>query len=513
MRASSFWQRLASQRISRRRALKAGLAAGLGMASFGLAGCGEEKEPLEPTKTPSVEGEPLVRQELVPSNDTIYADIQQIFAQGVRRPGYPADRWTEQFCLQRFNDLGLEHVRTEPVEAAYWEPRDWSLSVWGESPGSAQGLDLECFPLPHSAPTSGLEDELVAFDAQSPTLAEGGIALQDVALMHVPHAYLANLATWCYDPEGTFANSVQVLPFSAQFQGVMEPVMAAGASGFVGALTGYPSDSHEYYVPYDGVARPIPGVWISGSDGVRLREMLAAGPVRARLRVDSIRQAITCNNIVGELAGADDEWVIIGSHHDGPWSSAVEDGSGTSLVLAQAGYWSQVPQEERPHRLVFTVNAGHMVGGAGTRAFIEAHRADLTRTVLEVHLEHAAMEYVEEDGRLRQTGYPEARWWFTSRISRLQAAVQAAIEAEGLARSLILPPAALGDRPPTDGGAFYPAGVPIVDFLTAPFYLFDAQDTLDKIDREHLAAITRVAIRIVGSTRGVTAASMREGMQ
>jgi hypothetical protein len=165
------------------------------------------------------------------------------------------------------------------------------------------------------------------------------------------------------------------------------------------------------------------------------------------------------------------------------------------------------------HRLVFTVNAGHMVGGAGAKAFIEAHRADLTRTVLEVHLEHAAMEYVEEDGRLKQTGYPEARWWFTSLISRLQAAVQAAVEAEGLARSLVLPPTALGDRPPTDGGAFYPAGVPIVDFLTAPFYLFDVQDTLDKIDREHLAAITRAAIRIVGSTRGVTAASMREGMQ
>jgi hypothetical protein len=154
-----------------------------------------------------------------------------------------------------------------------------------------------------------------------------------------------------------------------------------------------------------------------------------------------------------------------------------------------------------------------MVAGAGARAFIEAHRAALTRTVLEVHLEHAAMEYVEEDGRLRQTGYPEARWWFTSRISRLQAAVQAAIEAEELVRSLVLPPTALGERPPTDGGDFHLAGVPMVNFLTAPFYLFDAQDTLDKIDRAHLAAITRAAIRIVGSTRGVTAASMREGMQ
>jgi hypothetical protein len=133
--------------------------------------------------------------------------------------------------------------------------------------------------------------------------------------------------------------------------------------------------------------------------------------------------------------------------------------------------------------------------------------------VLELHLEHAASEFVEKDGRLKVTGLPEARWWFTSRIPRLEAAVQAAIEAEGLERSLVLPPTVFGAHPPTDGGAFHLAGVPIVDFLPAPFYLFDSQDTLDKVDRDHLAAITRAAARIVESTRGVTVRSMREGMQ
>jgi hypothetical protein len=52
-----------------------------------------------------------------------------------------------------------------------------------------------------------------------------------------------------------------------------------------------------------------------------------------------------------------------------------------------------------------------------------------------------------------------------------------------------------------------------VNFLTAPFYLFDSQDTLDKIDRAHLAAITRAAVGIVGSTRGMTAQSMRESVR
>lgn len=453
-----------------------------------------------------------MRQELIPSNDTIYGWIEQIFAQGVRRPGYPADRWAEQFCLERFREFGLENVRAEPVELPYWEPRRWSLRVWGEGAGAQEGLELDCFPLPHSASTTGLEGQMAPFEAESPERVRGGIALYNLTLMRVPHATLADMATWSYDPDSTFADSMQVLPFGIERQAVMEPAMAAGAIAFVGALPDYPSDSHDYYVPYDGVARPIPGVWISGSDGGRVSEMLAAGPVHARLSVESVRQTTTSRNVVGDLPGADNELVIIGSHHDGPWSSAVEDGSGTALVLAQAEYWSQVPAQERPHRLVFTLNAGHMVAGAGARAFIEAHRADLERTVLELHLEHAAGEYAEENGQLKPTGQPEARWWFTTRIPQLETAVRGAIEAEDLERSLILPPTAFGARPPTDGGSFHLAGVPVVNFLPAPFYLFDSQDTLDKVDRAHLAAITRAAVRIVESTRGATARSMREGV-
>jgi hypothetical protein len=48
-----------------------------------------------------------------------------------------------------------------------------------------------------------------------------------------------------------------------------------------------------------------------------------------------------------------------------------------------------------------------------------------------------------------------------------------------------------------------------MNLLTAPFYLFDAMDTLDKIDRANLVPLTRATIRIVESARGVTAAKMR----
>jgi hypothetical protein len=256
----------------------------------------------------------------------------------------------------------------------------------------------------------------------------------------------------------------------------------------------------------------MPGVWIKGSAGQTLREMLAAGNVTARVVVNSRREIITTHNVVGELSGAHDDIVIIGSHHDGPWSSAVEDGSGIALVLAQAQYWSQVPASERPHRLVFLLSSGHMAGGAGTKAFISAHKAELAQTVLEIHLEHTSNECQEVDGKVVPTGLPESRWWFTSRIPALETAVREVIEGEDLGRSLLLPPTAFGDRPTTDGGDFHLAGVPIVNYLTAPFYLFDSQDTMDKIHSESLVPVTRAAIRLVEWTARVSAAEMRSGV-
>jgi hypothetical protein len=446
-----------------------------------------------------------VREDAIPREQRIFSWIETIFSQGVRRPGYAADRWAEAWLQQQFRELGLVNVRAEPVMMPYWEPERAALVVTAPR-GS---FDVPCFPLPLSAPADGVIAPLVAYDTAAPERVHHVISLYDVPRMRVPHSWYARVSTWHYDPANTFEGSFQVLPFGRELQQVIEPSIAAGAAAFVGVLSGDPADSKDYYVPYDAKPRPIPGVWISASDGERLRAMLAENPLEARVMVESRTETITSYNIVGELPGADDETVIIGSHHDGPWSSAVEDGSGIALVLAQAAYWSQVPQPQRPHRLVFLLNSGHMAGGAGQHAFVETHRAELDSCVLEVHLEHAANEFARIDGELRATGQPEARWWFTSRINRLESAVRAAIEAEDLRRSFMLKPDVFGEKPTTDGADFFLAGVPLVNFLTAPYYLFDSSDTLDKIHRPTLVPLTRAAIRIIESTSGVSAGQMR----
>lgn len=452
----------------------------------------------------------------VPDTATIMGWIREVVAQGIRRPGYPADVWAEGWIAERFRAFGLQDVRAEPISVRRWEPSAWSLVVTGSG---GRRVPVECFPLPYARPTpsGGLDLELVAFDDADPGAAAGRAALRDVTLARLPGDLLARAGSAPTDAAAVAARVVDrggtlgdphILPFGPEIMAVTDPVAAAGGAAFVGVLRGYPGDSHHYYVPYDAVDRPLPGVWVSESAGDRLRDLLAAGPARAHLTVVSDCRSVTSHNVVGELAGADDEVVMIGSHHDGPWNSAVEDGSGIALVLAQAAYWAAQPPAARPHRLVFVLQGGHMAGGAGLHGYIEAHRAELPRVVLEVHLEHAALE-VGDDG---PTGRPVPRWWFTSRIPALEAGVVAALTAEGLDRSLLLAPDALGPQPTTDGGYYHTEGVPIVNFLAAPHYLFDAMDTLDKIDEDNLVPLTRAAARIVAGTAGVDAATMRAGI-
>jgi Peptidase family M28 len=513
-----------------RRAFLAGAATTGTLLLVGV-GCSSDDDdeggaPAEPEGGDVSGGDGVIDDASLPDEATVFGWIETVVAEGIRRPGYPADEWAEGWIADRFREIGLEDVRLEPIEVLRYEPTEWSLEVVAAD-GTAEAID--CFPVPFAAPTpaGGLDLELAAFDAAAPQAVAGKASLYDVGLLRLPGNFMATQGSVpegttaesrSVDPDGTLAGE-QVIPFASDFGDVLGSSHEAGAAAFIGTLTRYPGNSYEYYVPYDAEERPLPGVYVSGSDGARLRDLLAAGPVRVRLSVTTDVRAVESHNVVGDLPGADDEIVIVGSHHDGPWASAVEDGSGIALVLAQATYWAAQPRERRPHHLRFLLQGGHMSGGAGLLQYIEAHRDELADVVLELHLEHAALEFGDPPSgpaatpdELVPTGQPTPRWWFTSRNPDLEAAVLDALTTEELSRSMIVAPDAFGEQPPTDGAFYHREGVPIVQFLAAPFYLFDAMDTLDKIDRANLVPLSRAAVRIVASTDGVSAADMRAGV-
>ena len=78
------------RRISRRQLLQAGMAAGLGVAGLSAAACSEDEEQASRAvgTVAATAGGP-VHQELVPTSDDIFATVEEIVAQGIRRPAYP----------------------------------------------------------------------------------------------------------------------------------------------------------------------------------------------------------------------------------------------------------------------------------------------------------------------------------------------------------------------------------------------------------------------------------------
>ncbi len=462
------------------------------------------------------------------SEDQMFGWIEEVVRHGIRRPGYPANVWVERWIQQQFTDLGLEDVHTEPVTMSgipgadvadrpplrRWESGTSSLEV---TTATGEIRKLDHFPVPYAAPVDHLDLELVAYDAEHPDAVAGKVSLHAVQRTTIPATLMATAGSApkdlsrriVDDADRSLANGKHTVPFAIG----VDPGAAAAeakAAAFIGSLSGSPGDTYQYYFPYTGVETPVPGVWIGERDGTWLRDQLEAGPVHVRLTVETTVSDITTVNVIGDLPGADDEVVIIGSHHDGPWASAVEDGSGIAMVLAQAHYWARQPRSARPHRLRFILQGGHMTGGAGLVAYVEAHRHELDNVVLEVHLEHAALEVDEgPGGELVTSERCVPRWFFTSRHAPLEHAVFNALDGERLTRSMLCAPDAFGDRPPTDGQAYEVAGVPIAQFLAAPWYLVDSIDTLDKIDRANLVPITRAAIRIIDFTGTTSAAKLR----
>ncbi|MFX0138081.1 MAG: M28 family peptidase [Candidatus Hodarchaeota archaeon] len=452
-----------------------------------------------------------MKKDFVPTMAEMIAWTTKIFNQGIRRPGYPADYWAENWVKNQFEAFGLQDVILDPVSIKKWESYDAQLKIWlVNNPRNV--IEIPCFPIPYTAPIKDLEAELCMVSEKSDL--SGKIAVYNLNLLKFPVQSLKKLSgvDRYYDPKNEFESLEQTVPFDYKMRTFLEPSSISELAGFIGILSGYPWETDEYYVPYDAVEREIPGVYVSGDNGKKILGLIEKGTVRAVLSYRASISNVISHNITGNLQGMSDEWIIIGTHHDGPWNSAVEDASGMVLVLAQAKYWSQIPKEQRPFNLMFLMNCAHMAGTKGAKHFVEMNKELLKKVVTGIHLEHIARDIKSENGEIIPLDDPIVRWWFVSRILPLEEIVEDAIKKENLHRSILLPPDGFPpgrDSPPTDGSFYHLEGIPFISFLTAPPYLFDTADTLDKIHEDSYEPLTRAVIRIINALKDYTANDLR----
>jgi len=450
---------------------------------------------------------------VVPESETIYSWIEGLCQTPHRRPGTPEGHRAEQWVFDRLTEFGLGNVTMDPVPITVWTAANWRLAVAGQT--------IPSFFVVNTAFTGkeGVTAPLVFAGTGTPkdfdrADVSGKLVVADVPFPLLPTGLIMKLLKACYflsNPDRSVTiRSRQYLNFLRQnFLGgdtaetapetdVYWQAVRRGAKGLCLILRDQPGNSNTHYGPYDGIMKPLPALWIGRREGVRLRELAQTG-VEATLVLEGSATPGVTHNVWGVLPGQSEEVILVTSHHDSPFQGAVEDGSGTALVLAQAWTWSKVPKTQRPKTMVSVLDAGHFYGSIGADTFASAHKDILDRARLLVTLEHLAAKEVEARGdEYAPTGKLAFTVMFTSPEPEVVASVIKALKLKPANATASIPADFFGPGPTSDAMGYVLAShVPVVSWIGCPYYLLDQGDTLDKIEKSALKSVCETVTEIV----------------
>jgi len=439
-----------------------------------------------------------------PSNGEIFGWIKDICSFGYRRPGTEADHQAIQYISEKFEEFGLEEVDLEPVDIPLWDVDEWSLTVNGEEIPSfymqhtSWISEFEGFIDPSiTAPIvyigEGTEEDFDEIDV------EGKIVLGDIRFETLYWDMILWFANFWYDPYSTIPPGWNhpAVWMGINFQGMYDRAVENGAVGFIGILMDY-YDRNTFY-PENPLMMPIPGLYLSKSDGAYVKELLQnVGPDEATLVLDGSIEPAVAKNVIGFLPGKTEDIILVHSHHDAPFYGAVEDAAGVAGVLGLAKYFGQFPAESREKTLMFVTLDTHFNAYQAHNDFLEKHDDDLSKVIVDVCLEHIAKEIVEIDGELVETGFVEPRGMFITENDYLNSFAEQAVVKYGLQRTALLPT----DSPlgvPTDAMYFFWEGIPIISFISGPPYIYDVADTPNKVPVDQLRPITAAFAMMIES--------------
>ena len=228
---------------------------------------------------------------------------------------------------------------------------------------------------------------------------------------------------------------------------------------------------------------PVPAVTISGDDGQRLLQLLAGGPVTARLTVQASTEQRSATNVIAELEGSrtDASAVIFSAHLDsvpaGPGGN--DNGSGSATVLELAHELAQRSPAQRPLTLRFALFGAEELGLYGSRYYVQNLSAgDRQRLLADINLD--------------MVGVGDA-WRFGGTENLVQFALGAANDLGQRALPLRGPLAGASDH-----ASFLDAGIPAVFlYRVEDLNYHTAGDIASLVDPDALTQAGTIALRVV----------------
>jgi len=462
-----------------------------------------------------VAGMPTFQGDLqTPDSAIIYSWLKELCKYPHRRPGTDEGHQAEAWVADQFRSMGLSQVTMDPIPITVWDAKQWSLTVAGKEIPSFFVVNTG-FTGPEgvSAPMvyvgTGREKDFEKVDVK------GKIVVAEVPFPKIPYGMLlkgTGAAFAISDPDHDITlSSSQYLNFVRQnfIGGTTEKnapkndvywnAYKKGAAAICLILRDQPSNSNTHYGPYDGVMKPMPGLWIGKYDGAALRESAKKGD-KALLVLIGAKEPGKMNNVWGVLPGKSDDVILVTSHHDSPFQGATEDGAGAVQVLAQAWTWSRVPKDQRPKTMVFVLDSGHFYGSLGAHTFAKEHKEIMERVKILITLEHlGGKDVVEKNGEYAETGKLAFTVMFSSKDPKIIASEMKAFEIKPARMTASIPYDFFGPAPTSDAAGYVlESGVPVISWIGCPYYLLDSHDTMDKIDQRELKPIADTVAALVG---------------
>ena len=319
-----------------------------------------------------------------------------------RIAGTKYETMTGDLMEAKFRKLGLTNIqRPEFALPPQWVPTDWDLTA------TAKGKTLKfssLLPALGSAatPAGGIEMEPVWVGLGT----SGDFAGREVrGKAVIIHAMLA---------PGEMGQS-------ANMEGAFARAISLGAGAVIG-VWGYYDNMAVWQGYRNGAINtqmasmgPIPAFWLGFEDGKKLRDLVAEGGAKVRMRVQAEmaagRKSESVYATLPGRAGADEN-ILVMAHMDGYFEAALDNASGLAAVLALAEHFSKVPQDQRMRNIIFIGTAGHHVGSPNAR-YLRDRKDLLDKTALMINAEHIAVSQTLnwQTTLRRSTVVWPRRWW------------------------------------------------------------------------------------------------------
>ena len=393
---------------------------------------------------------------------TLLGDFDEICACGGRFAGSPSEAKAAAFLSARLREIA-GGVRVHTFPSPRWTREHSSVRL----PDSGVELASTSLVLSPATPADGLELEVI--DVGRGTVEEFREHRDEIPgrAVLVPHEFPFSLSHVHRRRKYGWAK-------------------AAGARGFLisnnipgcGVVTGSSGR---------GAPDDLPSVGLSYEGGALLRRAAAAGRARVRIDIRTSRSEGTASNLIAEVPGRGDEWVILCAHYDGHdlAESAMDNASGVAAVLeALRAVAPGVAQGRRGLRVMFfTVEEWALLG---SKVYLETlPEADRRKIALAVNLDTVV------GGRGLSA--------LTSGMPDVAAFVRTATSARGIPVAPVGPVQASSDH-----YNFFLHGIPSFrliagyeDPTSLTRYLLTPADTRDKVSAGELRVAAMVAADLV----------------